>query len=112
MHTSNAIAVLDRMDHNQKKLEELTLELRRSVTLSQLFGNHIWDRGAVSSQVTGNANVAMSFALFYGSKVITVDLLDVPIVLWPERVKHDIMSIYGLQSPYLTQLKKRLREAS
>lgn len=110
MFHEKALSLVGQMDAKREQMNQLNLDLRRSLTLTQVFGDQIWKRGRVSTQVSGNPRDGMTFTLFCGQGKLEVDLLDVPTILWPEQMKRDALGIYGLQSPYLTQIKKRLRE--
>ena len=110
MQQTKALELLEEMDRKREQMNQLNLELKKSLTLGEIFGEQIWDNQRVSTQVYGNPRDQMHFVLFCDQKKTEVDLLDVPVILWPEEVKHDILSCYGLISPYLQQLKKKLRE--
>jgi len=113
MNHKKALELQKTVSNKRKEVDELEKQLTRSLTLTEVFGEYIWNYGKVTTQVIGCPNSRMTFTIHMGGNGHhSVDLQAVPVVLWPNDVKVDILSRYGYQTPYLQSLKKKIRECN
>ena len=97
--------------NKRKEVDELEKQLMRSLTLTEVFGEYIWNYGKVTTQVIGDPSSRMLFTIHMGGNGHhSVDLQVVPVVLWPNDVKVDILNTYGYQTEYLQSLIKKIKE--
>ncbi len=87
------LAKLGELEEKRQKADELQEELKKSLLLEELCPGVYDGDGKVTTQVIGNPCMGMTMTIKRADgKVVVEDLSDVPVELWPWKVRRDIYS--------------------